>query len=224
MSDPKGEISADTLQQLETLSLDATGPLIITDADEVLLKFMQRVEHYLETLGLWIDLSSFALSSNIKSRETNEPVQVPTLIDDFFASETPHIEAAEGAADSLSRLSQEAQIIVLTNLPGAHRDARIANLQSHGMDYPVVVNSGLKGPAAKWLADKTTGPVFFLDDIPHNITSVAEHAPEVNCIHFIADPRLAKLISKAKGATARIDIWAEAHDFIAGKIADHGSR
>ncbi|MDG1690945.1 MAG: hypothetical protein P8I95_02080 [Alphaproteobacteria bacterium] len=224
MNDPKGEIPADTLAQLQSLTLDPTRPLIITDADEVLLKFMQRVEHYLETLGLWIDLSSFALSTNIKSRETNESVQVPTLIDDFFASQTPYIEAADGAADTLSSLSEHAQIIVLTNLPAAHREARIENLKGHGMAYPVVVNSGLKGPAAKWLADKTTGPVFFLDDIPHNITSVAEHAPDVNCIHFIADPRLAKLISKAKGATARIDIWAEAHDFISGKIADHASR
>jgi hypothetical protein len=64
------------------------------------------------------------------------------------------------------------------------------------------------------------GPVFFLDDIPHNINSVAEDAPDVHCIHFIADPRLQKLIGKADGATKRIDIWAEVHDYIAGQISD----
>ena len=37
------------------------------------------------------------------------------------------------------------------------------------MDHLVVVNSGLKGAPVKWLADKVDGPVFFLDDIPHNI-------------------------------------------------------
>ena len=220
------EIAPEIMQQLQSIEIDAARPLIITDADEVLLKFMQRVEHYLDTLGLWIDLSSFALSSNIKSKETNEAVQVPTLIDDFFAAETPHIDAAEGAAQSLSNLMQhsdiQAQIIVLTNLPAAHKQARIDNLRGHGMDYPVVVNSGLKGPAVKYLAAKTERPVFFLDDIPHNIDSVAEHAPHVHTIHFVADTRLAKLIGKAKGATARIDIWSEAHDFIAGKIAEHG--
>jgi hypothetical protein len=215
------EIAPDILEQLQATQIDAARPLIITDADEVLLKFMQRVEHYLDTIGLWIDLSSFALSSNIKSKETNQPVKVPTLIDDFFAAETPHIEAAEGAAQSLAALSAQAQIIVLTNLPAAHKQARIDNLSGHGMNYPVIVNSGLKGPAVKYLADKTGGPVFFLDDIPHNIDSVAEHAPDVHTIHFIADARLAKLIGKADGATARIDIWAEAHDFIAGKIAEH---
>lgn len=217
------EIIPETMSQLEQLDIDPSRPLIITDADEVLLKFMERVEHYLDTIGLWIDLSSFALSTNIKSKETNEPVQVPTLIDDFFAAQTPHIEAAHGASDTLAALSKQAQIMVLTNLPAAHKQARIDNLKGHGIDYPVVVNSGLKGPAVKWLADKTSGPVFFLDDIPHNIDSVAEHAPDVNTIHFIADERLGKLIGKAKGATARIDIWAEAHDFIAGKIADHNA-
>ncbi len=89
------------------------------------------------------------------------------------------------------------------------------------MDYPVVVNSGLKGAPVKWLADKVDGPVFFLDDIPHNINSVAEDAPHVHCIHFIADPRLQKLIGKADGATARIDVWVEVHDWITGKINAH---
>ena len=215
------DIAPEIMDQLQALEVHADKPLIITDADEVLLKFMQRVEHYLDSIGLWIDLSSFALSSNIKSKETNEPVKVPTLIDDFFAAETAHIEAAEGAAETLAMLSAQAQIVVLTNLPAEHKQARVENLRGHGMDYPVVVNSGLKGPAVKWLADKTSGPVFFLDDIPHNIDSVAEHAPHVTAIHFIADARLGKLIGKAEGATARIDIWAEAHDFIAGKIADH---
>ena len=214
-------IAPEIMSQLEALSLQKDRPLIITDADEVLLRFMERVEHYLDTLGLWIDLSSFALSTNIKSKETNEPVKVPTLIDDFFAAETAHIEAAHGAADALASLSELAQIVVLTNLPAPHREDRINNLKGHGMDYPVVVNSGLKGPAGKWLTQKTSGPVFFLDDIPHNIDSVAEHAPEVHTIHFVADPRLAKLINKAEGATARIDIWAEAHEFIAGKIAEY---
>ena len=208
------------MAQLEALSLDPNRPLIISDADEVLLKFMERVEVYLEGIGLWIDLQNFGLTNNIKSKETNEPVKIPTLIDDFFAAETPHIDAADGAAHVLSALSAQAQIIVLTNLPADHKQARIDNLKGHGMDYPVVVNSGLKGPAVKWLADKVAGPVFFLDDIPHNINSVAEDAPDVHCIHFIADPRLQKLIGKADGATTRIDIWAEVHDYIAGHISD----
>ena len=155
------KIEPHIMSQLEALTLEPTRPLIVTDADEVLLKFMQRVEVYLESIGLWIDLKNFGLTNNIKSRETNEPVQIPTLIDDFFAAETPHIEAADGAADTLAALSAHAQLVVLTNLPGDHKQARIDNLKGHGMNYPVVVNSGLKGPPVKWLADKVEAPVSF---------------------------------------------------------------
>ncbi len=215
------KIETEIMSQLEALQLDPSRPLIISDADEVLLKFMQRVEVYLDSIGLWIDLQNFGLTNNIKSKQTNEPVKIPSLIDDFFAAETPNIDAADGAAASLKSLSEKAQIMVLTNLPAAHKQARIDNLKGHDMDYPVVVNSGLKGPAVKWLADKIDGPVFFLDDIPHNVNSVAEDAPDVHCIHFIADTRLQKLIDKADGATARFDTWAETHDWIAAKIDAH---
>ena len=70
-----------------------------------------------------------------------------------------------------------------------------------------------------WLTRHIDAPVFFLDDIPHNIDSVAECAPHVHRIHFIADPRLAGLIGAAKGASARIDAWHEAHDSISEKSA-----
>jgi hypothetical protein len=67
-------------------------------------------------------------------------------------------------------------------------------------------------------------PVFFLDDITHNIDSVAEHAPDVHRIHFVADPRLAKLIGPASGASKRIDVWEEAQDWITGQIDAHAGR
>lgn len=214
----------DILSQLETLEIDPARPLIISDADEVLLKFMARLEYYLETQGLWIDLNNFAISGNIKSRETNEPVDVPNMIDDFFASQTRHIEAAPGASEAINSLSEIAQVIVLTNLPASEKQSRIENLAGHGISFPLVIGTGLKGPAVAWLADQIHAPVFFLDDIPHNIDSVAKHAPDVHRIHFVADPRLAKLIGPASGASKRIDVWQEAHDWIAGQIDAHVGR
>ena len=137
----------DILLQLRELEIDPDRPLIISDADEVLLKFMARLEHYLQTKGLWIDLTRFAISGNIKSIETNEPVEVPNMIDDFFATQTLHIEAAPGAAQAINQLSEQAQIIILTNLPASEKQLRIDNLASHGINFPVVIGSGLKGPA-----------------------------------------------------------------------------
>lgn len=214
-------LSEEISNQIETLELNPDRPLIISDADEVLLQFMRQFEIYLDRNDMWIDLSSFRLQGNIKYKGSDEAVDMTNrnIIDDFFAAETLNFSPVEGAAEALNALSKEAQIIILTNLPLAQKSERQINLSKHGMDYPVIVGSGLKGPAVKSLGEKINAPLFFLDDIPHNINSVAEYVPTSGRIHMIADPRLSKLIGAAEGASARIDQWQEAQAWILDKLA-----
>ncbi|MGB0192538.1 MAG: hypothetical protein ACPF9J_03270 [Candidatus Micropelagos thuwalensis] len=214
-------LSEEISNQIETLELDSDRPLVISDADEVLLQFMRQFEIYLDRNDMWIDLSSFRLQGNIKYKGSDEAVDMTNrnIIDDFFAAETLNFSPVEGAAEALNALSKEAQIIILTNLPLAQKSERQINLSKHGMDYPVIVGSGLKGPAVKSLGEKINAPLFFLDDIPHNINSVAEYVPTSGRIHMIADPRLSKLIGAAEGASARIDQWQEAQAWILDKLA-----
>ena len=214
-------LSKEISNQIETLELDPDRPLVISDADEVLLQFMRQFEIYLDRNDMWIDLSSFRLQGNIKYKGSDEAVDMTNrnIIDDFFAAETLNFSPVEGAAEALTALSKEAQIIILTNLPLAQKSERQINLSKHGMDYPVIVGSGLKGPAVKSLGEKINAPLFFLDDIPHNINSVAEYVPTSGRIHMIADPRLSKLIGAAEGASARIDQWQEAQAWILDKLA-----
>lgn len=214
-------LSEEISNQIETLELNPDRPLIISDADEVLLQFMRQFEIYLDRNDMWIDLSSFRLQGNIKYKGSDEAVDMTNrnIIDDFFAAETLNFSPVEGAAEALTALSKEAQIIILTNLPLAQKSERQINLSKHGMDYPVIVGSGLKGPAVKSLGEKINAPLFFLDDIPHNINSVAEYVPTSGRIHMIADPRLSKLIGAAEGASARIDQWQEAQAWILDKLA-----
>ena len=214
-------LSEEISNQIETLELNPDRPLIISDADEVLLQFMRQFEIYLDRNDMWIDLSSFRLQGNIKYKGSDEAVDMTNrnIINDFFAAETLNFSPVEGAAESLNALSKEAQIIILTNLPLAQKSERQINLSKHGMDYPVIVGSGLKGPAVKSLGEKINAPLFFLDDIPHNINSVAEYVPTSGRIHMIADPRLSKLIGAAEGASARIDQWQEAQAWILDKLA-----
>ena len=213
-------LSEEISNQIETLELDPDRPLVISDADEVLLQFMRQFEIYLDRNDMWIDLSSFRLQGNIKYKGSDEAVDMTNrnIIDDFFAAETLNFSPVEGAAEALNALSKEAQIIILTNLPLAQKSERQINLSKHGMDYPIIVGSGLKGPAVKSLGEKINAPLFFLDDIPHNINSVAEYVPTSGRIHMIADPRLSKLIGAAEGASARIDQWQEAQAWILDKL------
>ncbi|MBX3447411.1 MAG: hypothetical protein KF765_11715 [Parvibaculaceae bacterium] len=205
------------IPQIDALTLERGRPLIVSDADEVLLQFMVGLERYLETQGLWIDLRSFALSGNIKRKGTNEPVppaEMPALLDAFFAASAHDLEVVPGAAAALAELSERAQVVILTNVPLEAKARREACLAAQGIPFPVVANKGLKGGAVRRLAARVEAPVIFLDDIPHNLSSVAKaHAP-TRLIHFIADPRLAKLLGPAKDSHFHTTLWPEAHGFI----------
>lgn len=193
-------------------------PLLLVDADEVLLRFVERLERYLESQGLFLRLDSFRLSGNIFTRDSGAPVppaHTKGLISDFFDACVDDIDAVPDAAAALDRLSGAYRIAILSNVPARCRDRRAAALAGHGMAFPVLANSGEKGPVVRSLADRTQGPVVFIDDLPPQVSSVAAHAPETHRIHSVADPRLARLIGKAEHAHIRLDDWTalEAHLF-----------
>ncbi len=219
------ELDTDVRNALNQLHLDPTQPLIISDADEVLLQFVAGLERYLERQGLWLDLQTFALSGNIKRKDTNEPVpmdQTPDILAGFFKAEAGNLTAVDHAADALSALSERAQVIVLTNVPFEQRDARAESLARQGMDYPVIANKGLKGPAVSHIADAFSAPVFFLDDIPHNLKSVAESHEDSRRLHFIADKRLAKLLPPSEHSHFHSSHWPDAQSFMEDELAARG--
>jgi len=201
--------------------LDPTRPLIICDADEVLLRFLAGLERFLERNGCYLDLASFRIHGNVKHQSTRETVAdetVTRMIADFFASDTRHLEPVEGAAAALRDLSAISQIVILSNLPETSRDARIANLTEHGMSYPVIAGKGPKGPVVKALLGDFPQTVVFIDDLPPNLSSVAAEMPHVHRLHFIADPRLARLLGPAPDAHRRIDDWPTAAAWIASVL------
>lgn len=203
------------------VSLDPTRPLIICDADEVLLQFLAGLERFMERQNFYLDLSSFRIHGNVKHRDTHQPADdeaVTNLIAAFFENDTRHLEPVTGAADALRQLSRRAQIVILSNLPETARDARIANLTGHGMPYPVVAGKGPKGPVVRDLIGSHSPPIVFIDDLPPNISSVAKETPHVRRLHFIADPRLARLMPASPDAHTRIDDWPSAAAWIHGVL------
>ena len=211
----------DVAEQIDALDLTPERPLIVTDCDEVLMQFLVGLEVYLATKDLWLDLQSFALSGNIKHRESNNVVatdKVQGLLKDFFATSTEKLLPVPGAAEALKSLSDRAQVIVLTNVPLADKTARARHLASENMAYPVVANRGLKGGAVRRMAERVNAPVFFLDDIPHNITAVAKAHKACHLLHFIADKRLANLMGAAADSHFHTSDWTEAHNFISNQL------
>lgn len=207
--------------QLAQIALAPDKPLIISDADEVLFRFMAGFERFLAAQGLYFDWSSYALHGNIRRRADDQPVDfdsVPGLLHGFFAEHTETLEPVPDAAAALAELARRTQIVILSNVPTAQTEARRRALAAAGMDYPLVANSGSKGAAVRELAARVAAPVFFIDDIPLNHSSVRRAAGHVLCVHFIADARLAKLLPQAEDSDHRADNWAEVKAFIAARL------
>jgi len=210
-------ISEITQGQLATLSVSGNRPLVICDVDEVIVHFTRDFEDYIGLHGLWLDTSSFALNGNIRHRESNAPApeaQVADLIGSFFEDRTRHMQTIDGAVSSLLAFAKTADVVLLTNLPHTAGDHRRENLKSHGLPFPVVTNSGPKGPAIRDLASRTTKPTVFIDDSPAFITSAHEYAPDVHLIHFLHDDRFARHIEPLDYVELRTASWGEARAFV----------
>lgn len=196
---------ADIVRQI---SPDA--PLLIVDADEVLLRFVEHLETFSVSKGYELRLTSFQLSGNIFPIDGDEPAapgMVKQLIAGFFEECVDTVPAVPGAAEALQSLTSDYQIAILTNVPHQFRRRRETALRNLGFDFPVISNAGEKGPAMHQLNTATNRQSVFVDDLPPQLASVAEYAPDVHRVHFVADERLAALIGKADHAHVRIDKW-----------------
>lgn len=204
------------------LRLDRNRPLVICDADEVLVQFLAGLERFMLRHGRKLVLKSFAIHGNVVDTVTGETVthdEVTQLLKDFFKQDTNALDPVPGAAEALQALRATAQIVVLSNLPETQRETRRIHLASHGMDYPVIAGSGPKGPIVRQIVQGFDAPIVFIDDLPPHLTSVAQETPHVHRLHFVADHRLARLIGPAADAHRRIDDWPNARVWIESVIA-----
>ena len=209
-------ISDITKQQLATVSLSGR-PLVICDVDEVVVHFTRDFEAYIARHGLHLTFSSFALNGNILSIETGTAASeaiVGQLVSDFFEDRTRHMEPIDGAVESLLHIGETADIVLLTNLPHSAGDHRRENLASHGLNFPVVTNSGPKGPAINDLVTRAAKPCVFIDDSPAFIASAYDHAPGVHLVHFLHDDRFARHIEPLDYVSLRTGSWTEAKPHI----------
>jgi FMN phosphatase YigB (HAD superfamily) len=195
-------------------------PLIVVDADEVLLRFVDGFDRYLRARGLFLDLVSYRLHGNVRrldDRTAVLDVEVTALLDEFRA-ELDWLDPVEGAGEVLESLKSRAGVVVLTNITPAQAAARARNLARLGLAFPLVANSGPKGPALKQLANRAAAATFFIDDIPQHHLSCAEHAPDIVRIHLIGDERLKPLLPPSADAHHYAQDWRAVGAFIEGRL------
>jgi hypothetical protein len=212
--------------ELSGLAVDPAAPLVIVDVDEVLAMFMRGFERFIGARGLEMRIERFAIFQNIFRPGDTAHLDLAAgrvLFDAFFESDVETIDVAPGAAGALAALARDAGVVILTNAPGHSRAARGRWLAAHGFPYPLIINSGPKGPAVAALAARTTGAVAFVDDLLPNLDSVAQAAPRVHRFQMVADDRLRPLAFTAPDRHPRIDDWPTLHRAIAAALNVQGA-
>ncbi|WP_370689231.1 hypothetical protein [Phenylobacterium sp.] len=198
--------------RLSDMGVDTARPLLIVDVDEVLGLFMEGFGRFLEDRGLEFRVDKFALFQNIYRPGEAEHLEIDQgrkHYEDFFRYGCGDMTPTPGGVQALRSLSERAGIVILTNAPGPARLARARWLGRHGMDYPLILNTGPKGPLAAGLASQTAGRAVFIDDLIPNLDSVAESAPAVSRFQHVADPRLRALAPAKPDLHTRIDDWED---------------
>jgi hypothetical protein len=224
---PLNEIEAgldpEVLAQLRALPIVPGRPLVAVDADEVLVYLAEHLARYLLTIGFRMRLTQYQLEGSIFPAESEIPVPFDDclrLIDRFFDDETLNQQALPGAAEALARLSEWAQVVVLTNVPRHARDLRRRNLAALGMGYPMVENSGGKGRALSWMASHAEAPMAFIDDSLKQHESAARRAPEVTRIHFVGASHLRRILPESPAAHHRVEGWEACEAVVSDVLTD----
>jgi hypothetical protein len=206
-----------------TVPVTAGRPLLIVDADEVLLAFARGFDRFLNARGCYLDLASYRLHGNVRRSEDNVhliDIEVTGLLDEF-REELDWLESIDGACETIASLRGTMDVVVVSNVSPAQAPARLKNLHALGLFAPLVANSGPKGPAVKTLARHAGKPAFFVDDVPIHHASVAELAPDVFRIHFVGDDRLKALMPTSPHAHLRADTWRDIDAFIRARLEEH---
>lgn len=193
-------------------------PLIISDCDEVLLHMVAPFKAWLEeSQGVTFNLDSGNFSEALrwtKNGELLEAKDVWKMLGGFFDTEMDRQMPIAGAIDSITALSEHADVVILTNLVDERREMRARQLAAHGIEAPVFTNQGPKGPALqRIIEERAPSRAFFIDDLPQHHYSVFETRPDVVRLHMCGEPLIAGAIGcahEAGHADARIDNWAEA--------------
>ncbi len=186
---------------------------------------MRAFERYMNGQGLYFTWESYRLNGNIRRTADDsaiEVAQIRVLIESFYDACIDSLQPVDGAAAALGALSRRAQIVVLSNLPLMQHARRQRWLDHHGLGYPLVANTGAKGPAVRVLAARAEAPAYFIDDSAMHHQSVARNAARVYRVHFVANPRLARLADRAPDCHWRVDSWPAAQALIDAELKTQG--
>jgi len=193
-----------------SLNINPNLPLLISDADEVIFEFMESFEEYLLSNSMYFSYKSFKLNGNIYNQETNKPIDsanIPIIISNFFQEYAIKMPLIKEAKNILEKLSKVMNVIILSNIPKNYAADRIQCLKDNNMNYAFISNEGPKNIKCLELQKLTNKKVFFIDDLPNQISSVSNYCKNIITIHFLQNKKLLKIIPEVKDSDYNVNNW-----------------
>lgn len=197
--------------RLSALGIDGERPILVVDVDEVIVGLAGHLAEFAEEKGYALRLTGYRLDGALRRGDGTEAsaAEFRAVFTEFFKTQARHQRAYPDVAETLRKLKDSVQIVILTNVPAYAEAARIDNLRGHGIDYPLVVNQGGKGRVLAWLDAQTSGRVAFIDDSPSQIASASKYAAEVVRLHFVGDASLRRMVDPVPEAQFSPESWRE---------------
>lgn len=217
-------LNVETEAQICAVGLERDRPVVICDVDEVLFQFLIPFERYLADVGCRLEMHSNAsLFGNVYAAGSEMPIkdeEVSELLGKFYKRDVESQPPIPGAAVALAGLSKRVRVVIITNLPSAYGNRRQRALRVHGMDYPLIINSGLKGTALTRLLRGHRAPSFFIEDMHAHLVSAAR-IKGLHCVQFAANIHLARLVERAENAH-QVRGWGPAVRYIEARLDQAG--
>lgn len=197
-------------------------PLIVCDVDDVVLQFATPFEAFIATRGHRLLPRSFKLTGNIVNGADESILDAPgvkALIDDFFIEQEQWQTPFADAVESLHALSQDADLVFLTAMPPRHADLRRRLLDQLTLTYPMIASEEAKGPMVARLHGARPLPVAFIDDMVHNLQSVASHVPDCLLVYLPPPLEIFRFAPDPPETVQRVANWSEASRLIRSHFA-----
>ena len=192
------------------ININKDLPLLICDADEVIFNFMDSFDEFLNVNDMYFSYETFKLNGNILRKKNNLAInnnEVPKIISSFFKHYTMKMPFINNAREVLKELSTRINIIILSNIPKDSSSDRINYLKKNDMHYTFICNEGPKNKKCMELEKLTNKKVFFIDDLPNQITSVSNSCKNIITIHFLQNKNLIKIIPEVKDCDYKVNNW-----------------
>jgi hypothetical protein len=192
-------------------------PLLVCDVDDVVLEFLLPFEAYLLSLGHQLLPKSFRLTGNIVSiagQQALEEREVKKILHDFFDQQEQWQKPFGNSVGTLQHLGATADVVFLTAMPPAFTQQRRRLLDRLGLDFPLLATESPKGPVVKALHGARELPLAFMDDMAHNLHSVADHAPECLLVHIAPHSEIHRHAPQTNPQVIRASDWDNASNRI----------